>query len=249
VPHSTSRHLILTRRNQIKRRKPGGAESEKVFNPGDVIEQSRSRTLLSFTDDWEVLAKESLSLFVAMLIPPNEVSSSTLTIRPAPIDPVHTNDTQVRGVGLFVDKLDTEEGDASKSQPGAVAALDRYFQAGKASKPARDLLPLQDTDPEAVSGGQETADHDSGERRSEEVAKVEDEENVTGVEHGRSEAAKRKSLDASTQGASAEPATDPQPKRTKPTPAKSPGTPSTLPHRPSPDLAWADGDLLIRAQG
>jgi hypothetical protein len=66
--------LIEQPTGQIKRKKQGGAESEKVFNPGDVVEQSRSRTILFFTGDWEVIAKEALSLFVSMLIPPSEVS-------------------------------------------------------------------------------------------------------------------------------------------------------------------------------
>jgi hypothetical protein len=66
--------LIEDLTGQIKRKKQGGAESEKVFNPGDVVEQSRSRTILFFTGDWEVIAKEALSLFVSMLIPPSEVS-------------------------------------------------------------------------------------------------------------------------------------------------------------------------------
>lgn len=55
-----------------------------MFNPGDIIEVNRSRTILFFTDDWEVIAKEALTLFVSMLIPPSEVSSTQLFPSAAP---------------------------------------------------------------------------------------------------------------------------------------------------------------------
>lgn len=173
---------------KIKRKKPGGAESEKVFNPGDVVEQSRSRTILFFTGDWEVIAKEALSLFVSMLIPPSEV----------------------RGVGLFVDKLDTEESEAGKAkgQAGA-AALDRYFQArDKQSKPPHDAQPDLKTRPtEAL-----------------EKEELEEEEEEEASKRGGGDTAKRKSVESADAVSGTEPASGPQPKRPKAAaPAKSPG--------------------------
>jgi hypothetical protein len=115
-------------------------------------------------------------------------------------------------VGLFVDKLDTEESEADKAkgQAGAVA-LDRYFQArDKQSKPPHDAQPDLKTQPTEALEKEEQEEEEGEEETS---------------RQGGGDTAKRKSVESAEAVSGTEPASGgPQPKRPKAVaPAKSPG--------------------------
>ena len=124
-------------------------------------------------------------------------------------------------MGLFVDKLDTEESEAGKAkgQAGAVA-LDRYFQArGKPSKPPHD-----EPQPDLNARPTEAMENEEQEEEEEETSK-----------QGGGDTAKRKSVEYAEAVSGTEPASGgPQPKRPKAAaPAKSPGDLQTL-SKPNP---------------
>lgn len=125
-------------------------------------------------------------------------------------------------MGLFVDKLDTEESEAGKAkgQAGA-AALDRYFQArDKQSKPPHDAQPDLKTRPtEAL-----------------EKEELEEEEEEEASKRGGGDTAKRKSVESADAVSGTEPASGPQPKRPKAAaPAKSPGDHHPQQRKPQPN--------------